>query len=227
MGVHRRLLVASIVGALAAAGCAGPSVLPGHGTKPSAFERSVNVIKGWSNALRTGHVRAAAAYFQIPSVFVNGPDDAYVLRNLRAAELVNRLLPCGAQYISASQQGRFINALFKLTDRPGPGGGPDGCGGGAGSTARVNFIIRGGKITHWLRAPSQPGDQGTTPPDTSTAPGTGTATSAGTGTATSPGTGTATSPGTSTVPPGTSTQTPTAPGPGTGTGTSTAPQPAV
>jgi len=209
MGVHRRLLVASIVGALAAAGCAGPSVLPGHGTKPRAFERSVNVIKGWSNALRTGHVRAAAAYFQIPSVFVNGPDDAYVLRNLRAAELVNRLLPCGAQYISASQQGRFINALFKLTDRPGPGGGPDGCGGGAGGTARVNFIIRGGKITHWLRAPSQPGDQGT----------------ATTGTSTAPGTGTATSPGTSTVPPGTSTQTPTAPGPGTGT--STAPQPAV
>jgi len=215
MGVHRRLLVASVVGALAVAGCAGPGILPGHG--PSAFQRSVNVIKGWSTALRTGHVRAAATYFQIPSVFVNGPGDAYVLHSFRAAEIVNGLLPCGAVYISASQQGRFINALFKLTDRPGPGGGPDGCGGGAGSTARVNFIIRGGKITHWLRAPSQPGDNGTTPPATG-----GTSTAPPSGTATSPGTNTV-PPGTNTVPPGASTQTPTAPGPGTGTSTSSEP----
>ena len=195
MRAHRRLLVASLIGAIAAGGCAGSSVLPGHGSKPNPFERSVDVIKGWSNALRTGHVRAAAAYFQIPSVFVNGPDDEFVLHSLASAEMVNRLLPCGAQYISASQQGRFINALFKLTDRPGPGGGSDGCASGAGTTARVNFIISNGKITHWLRAPSEPGDNRTEPP-------------AGGGS-----TGTATSPGTNTVPPGTTTvPTPTTPG---------------
>jgi hypothetical protein len=204
MGAHRRLLVASIVGALAAAGCAGPSVLPGHGqghdggsgsgsgsgsgTEASTFEQSVSVIKGWSTALRTGHVRAAAKYFQIPSVFVNGPGDEFVLHSLAAAEVVNRLLPCGARYVSATRRGPYINALFKLTDRPGPGGGTHGCGSGAGTTARVNFIIKDGKITHWLRAPSQPGDNRTKPPTGSS-------------------TGTATSPGTNTVPPGPGTAT--------------------
>jgi hypothetical protein len=197
MGAHRRLLVASVVGALATAGCAGPSVLPGHGdsSQPSAFDQSIDVIKGWSTALRTGHVRAAAEYFQIPSVFVNGPQDVFVLHSFAAAEVVNRLLPCGAEYVSATQRGPYINALFKLTDRSGPGGGTHGCGSGAGTTARVNFIIINGKITHWLRAPSQPGDNPTK------SPGRG----GSTGTATSPQTGTATSPGTNTVPPGTQT----------------------
>jgi hypothetical protein len=188
MSAHRRLLVASVVGALATAGCAGTSVLPGrgHDAKPSAFDQSVNVIKGWSNALRTGHVRAAAGYFQIPSVFVNGPGDEFVLHSFAAAVVINRLLPCGAEYVSATRHGPYINALFKLTDRTGPGGGTHGCGSGTGTTARVNFIINNGKITHWLRAPSQPGDN-------PTKPGRGGST------------GTATSPGTSTVPPGTQT----------------------
>jgi hypothetical protein len=219
MGAHRRLLVASVVGALAAAGCAGPSVLPGHDSdsQPSAFERSVDVIKGWSTALRTGHVRAAAEYFQIPSVFVNGPADEFVLHNLAAVELVNRLLPCGAEYVSASQRGHYINALFKLTDRSGPGGGPHSCAGGVGTTARVDFILSGGKITHWLRAPSQPGDNRKPPAS---------------GRSTSPQTKTGISPGTSTVPPGTQTApvpprtetAPTTPAPGPGTSTAAGPK---
>jgi hypothetical protein len=211
MSAHRRLLVASVVGALATAGCAGTSVLPGrgHDAKPSAFDQSVNVIKGWSNALRTGHVRAAAGYFQIPSVFVNGPGDEFVLHSFAAAVVINRLLPCGAEYVSATRHGPYINALFKLTDRSGPGGGTRGCGSGSGTTARVNFIITNGKITHWLRAPSQPGDNPTQHGGSSA---------------------TATSPGTNTVPPGTQTSpvppttataptTPTTPGPSTGTTT--------
>jgi hypothetical protein len=211
MAAHRRLLVASLVGAFATAGCAGTSVLPGHGhgAEQSAFEQSVNVIKGWSSALRTGHVRAAAEYFQIPSVFVNGPQDEFVLHSFAAVEVVNRLLPCGAKYVSANIHGPYINVLFKLTDRPGPGGGTHGCGSGAGTTARVNFIIRNGKITHWLRAPSEPGDNPTKPPGSGGS------------------TGTATSPGTNTVPPGTQTSpippvtktAPTTPAPSTGTST--------
>jgi hypothetical protein len=227
MGAHRRLLIASATGALAAAGCAGPSVLPGHGghgqdSQPSAFQQSVTVIKGWSTALRTGHVRAAAEYFQIPSVFFNGPGDDFVLHSFAAAEFVNRLLPCGAKYLSATQHGPYVNALFKLTDRSGPGGGTPGCG--TGTTARVNFIIHDGKITHWLRAPSQPGDNRATPPAkgnssaTTTSPQTGTSPGTNTvppGTQTAPP-GTQTAPGTETVPPG-ATTVPTTPEPGTGT----------
>ena len=97
MGAHRRLLVASVVGALAVAGCAGPGVLPGHGdsSQPTAFDRSVNVIRVVDGAADE-HVRFAAEYFQIPSVFVNGPQNVIVLHSVAAAELVNRLLPCGA-----------------------------------------------------------------------------------------------------------------------------------
>jgi hypothetical protein len=210
MRAHRRLLVASIVGAMASAGCAGTSVLPGHGhdSKPSAFDQSVSVIKGWSTALRTGHVRTAAGYFQIPSVFFNGPGDEFVLHSFAAAVVVNRLLPCGAEYISATKRGPYVDALFKLTNRSGPGGATHGCAGGTGTTARVNFIIDNGKITHWLRAPSLPGDN----------PG-----KSGSGSST----GTGTSPGTSTVPPGTQTApippttgtVPTTPSPSTGTAT--------
>ncbi|HEX5194247.1 MAG TPA: hypothetical protein VFW09_15720 [Solirubrobacteraceae bacterium] len=212
MRVLRTLLVAS-VGGLAAAGCAGPDALPGHGSGPSAFDRSVRVIEGWSTALRTGHVQAAAGYFTVPAVFVNGPDEVLFLRSRRAVEIANRLLPCGAVYVSARRDGRYVNALFRLTDRPGPGGGPNGCGAGVGTTARVDFVIRDGKITHWLRAPNEPGDRGRAhlgPPH-------------GGGTATSPGTSTGpgTSPGTSTgpvKPPGTATvPTPTVPAPQTTT----------
>ena len=205
MRAHRTLLVASIVGASAATGCAGPSVLPGHGgsSQPTAFEQSLSVIKGWSNALRTGHVRTAAGYFQIPSVFVNGPGDEFVLHSLAAAEIINRALPCGAEYVSATRHGPYINALFKANQDSGMGG---MSGTGAGTTARVNFIIQGGKITHWLRAPSQPGDN---PKQRGSS------------------TGTATSPGTNTVPPGTQTvpipphtgTVPTTPAPRTGTNT--------
>ena len=221
MRAHRRLLVASIVGAIASTGCSGPSVLPGHGhghgdghdSKPTAFDQSVNVIKGWSTALRTGHVRAAAGYFQIPSVFFNGPGDEFVLHSYAGAVLVNRLLPCGAEYISATQRGPYIDALFKLTNRSGPGGASHGCASGTGTTARVNFIISSGKITHWLRAPSLPGDN----PKKSGSGGS---------------TGTATSPGTSTVPPGTQTSpippvTKTAPTTPTSPGTRTANGPQV
>src|ERR1019366_8619235 len=69
----------------------------------------------------------------------------------------NETLPCGAKLISASRLGRYVNALFRLTDRPGPGGG--GCGSGAGQTARTDFLIADGRILEWIRAPDQPGGQ--------------------------------------------------------------------
>jgi hypothetical protein len=184
MRVHRTLLAVSVAGALA--GCAGPDVLPGHGSADdapqSAFARAVVVIKGWSEALRSGHVQAAASYFAVPVVFYNGPEEKLVLQSRSQVLTVNRLLPCGAVYVSAKREHHVIDALFRLTDRPGPGGGPNGCGDGVGTTARVDFVISDGKITHWLRAPSEPGDgrRAHAPPGTSP--------------------GTATSPGTNTVP---------------------------
>lgn len=121
---------------------------------------AVRVIRGWSDALRRGDVRRAAEYFALPSKFINpGPAGEALVTAIGTqvvADAVNASLPCGARFISADQRGRFVNALFRLTDRPGLGGG--GCGAGVGQTARANFVIARHHILEWIRAPDDPGD---------------------------------------------------------------------
>lgn len=150
-----------------------PKTLPTPGpTGRPANPAAVKVIRAWSSALRRGDVRTAARYFALPSEFINGADatgntPVIAIHTMAEAAAVNATLPCGAVFISADQRGRYVNALFRLTDRPGPGG---GCGSGAGQKARTNFVVTGGHIVEWFRAPQDPGDnQGGTPP-----PGSGT-----------------------------------------------------
>ena len=81
--------------------------------------------------------------------------------SLTQAEAANTTLPCGARFVSADQRGRYVNALFKLTGRTGPGG--DACASGKGQTARTNFLIADARIVEWIRAPDDPGDNGSTP----------------------------------------------------------------
>lgn len=123
----------------------------------------MRVIRGWSDALRRGDLSAAAGYFSLPSVMIDGTDangNALVIQiSSRAqAEAANAALPCGARLISADQRGRYVNALFRLTGRRGLGG--SDCGTGAGETARTNFVIAHGLIVQWIRAPDDPGDNG-------------------------------------------------------------------
>ncbi len=145
----------------------------------AANPAAVSVIRAWSDALRRGDVRGAARYFALPSVMINGSGvqgEALVIsiHTRSQAEAANASLPCGARFISAEERGRYVNALFRLTDRPGPGG---GCGTGAGQTARTNFVIARGHIVEWIRAPDQPDENGPPPsPQPSppaTAPNTG------------------------------------------------------
>ncbi len=156
----------ALIAALAVAlgGCGGSAKLlhprSGHtvtDASPGVPADTVRVITGWSDALRNGHVAAAAHYFRIPSVFFSGSGPPVYLRSLRQAETVNAELPCGAKLLSARARGRYVNALFRLTNRSGPGGAA-GCGSGTGQTARTNFLIRDGRIVEWLRAPDEPGD---------------------------------------------------------------------
>jgi hypothetical protein len=133
------------------------------GIRPAA--RAVEVIRAWSDALRRGNVRAAARYFALPSVMINGIDASgqalvIAIDSRAEAAAANASLPCGARFISADQRGRYVNALFRLTPRPGPGG--SDCGTGAGQTARTNFVIAHGLIVAWIRAPDDPGDNGGT-----------------------------------------------------------------
>jgi hypothetical protein len=95
---------------------------------------------------------------------INGPDPAgdmvlLTIRTRAEAIAANAGLPCGARFISADQRGRYVNALFQLVNRAGPGG---ACGAGAGETARTNLIITNGLIVEWIRAPDDPGDNGST-----------------------------------------------------------------
>lgn len=120
---------------------------------------AVRVIKAWSTALRHGDIRAAATLFRLPSELVNGGNGVgavILIRDFSQAEGANASLPCGAKFISADQRGLYVNALFRLTGRPGPGG--TNCQPGAGLTARTNFLIQNGRIVQWIRAPDEPGD---------------------------------------------------------------------
>jgi hypothetical protein len=142
----------------------------GQGTVPTpaptgapAAANAVSVIRAWSDALRHGDVQSAARYFALPSVMVNGSDGAgealvITIGDRAQAEAANASLPCGARLITTDRRGRYVNALFRLTERPGPGG--TDCGDGAGTTARTNFVIAHGRIVEWLRAPDDPGDNG-------------------------------------------------------------------
>lgn len=135
---------------------------------------AVKVIKAWSGSLREGDVVGAARLFALPSEFVNGAGVAPVLviRTFAQAVAVSETLPCGARFLSADQRGRYVNALFRLTARSGPGG--SDCAGGAGATARTNFLIVGGRIVAWVRAPDDPGDNPSVPapaPPSAPAPG--------------------------------------------------------
>jgi len=140
-----------------------PLPTPGPTGMPAAAG-AVSVIRAWSDALRHGDVRGAARYFALPSVMINGGDTGgsallITIDTPAQAEAANATLPCGARLISADQRGRYVNALFRLSGRTGPGG--SNCSGGVGQTARTNFVIVHGRILEWIRAPDDPGDNGT------------------------------------------------------------------
>ena len=146
-------------------------------TGAAANPAAVKVIRAWSDALRAGQVRIAASYFSLPSELINGvgPGGTAALIKIKTpaqAAAANETLPCGAKFVSADQRGRYVNALFRLTGRGGPGG-DSTCGGASGQTARTNFLIVDGRIVEWIRAPDDPGDNGSqaAPPGSSSGGG--------------------------------------------------------
>lgn len=140
----------------------GTITIPAPGpTGIQANASAVQVIKAWSDDLRRGNVQGAAHFFALPSVMINGGGtngtvSVIKIHTIAQAEAANATLPCGARFLSADMRGRYVNALFELTGRRGPGGG--NCGTGAGETARTNFVIARGRIVKWIRAPDDPGD---------------------------------------------------------------------
>jgi hypothetical protein len=134
------LLLATVV----IAGCGEQEKAERSPARPDPSPRAV--IRAWVNTLRTGDTEGAAAYFALPSVVSNGTPPIY-LHNRAQARRFNESLPCGAVLQRTYRQGRYTVAVFRLTERPGPGR----CGSGTGDSARTAFIVRGGKIRQWRR----------------------------------------------------------------------------
>jgi limonene-1,2-epoxide hydrolase len=143
--------------AVTAAGCGGsgddePAKRGASHRTPAPVARradpaKVQVIRGWVDSLRAGHVDAAARYFAVPSVVQNG-SPLIKLRSVAEVRAFNAALPCGARLKRTFSTGRYVAATFVLTERPG-----GHCGGGTGQLAATAFIIRGGKIVEWRRVP--------------------------------------------------------------------------
>ena len=148
-GAHTGTLPAAT---LAPAPTAKPTPKPTATPKPkrariSADER--HVIRGWSEALRHGHVTAAARYFSIPSVVQNG-FPAFLTSRAEVRQF-NRGLSCGAKLLSVRRgEAHAVLATFRLTNRPGAE-----CGTGKGSLAAAKIIVRRHLIIEWLRADDQ------------------------------------------------------------------------
>ena len=119
---------------------------PSRPTSPAApSAEAVEVIDGWSTALREGDVEAAADYLELPSIAQNGtpPLDLETRDDVIA---FNEALPCGAELVEAIEHAGFVIATFELTERPG-----GDCGEGVGGEAQTAFQIEDGKITEWQR----------------------------------------------------------------------------
>ena len=113
--------------------------------KPASAE-DVAVIKGWTDALRHGHVKEASGYWGLPAVVSNGTPPIRLTKRSEV-NFFNRTLPCGAKFKEAVDTGTFVVATLVLTERPGAGR----CGAGVGNEAYTAFLIRRHKIVQWRR----------------------------------------------------------------------------
>ena len=116
------------------------------------------VIRGWADALRRGDVERAIGYWRTPAIAANG-SQPFKLLTRRAVRQFNDGLACGARLESVERDEGYVLATFRLTERKDA---PVSCGSGVGHRARTLFLLRGGKIVQWIRAPD-PQDAADTP----------------------------------------------------------------
>jgi hypothetical protein len=141
------------VGALVAlgiviAGCGGSqpdrfsltTPKPPAGTAPrwaAVTDAEKRVIRGWSEEIRHGRVKAAARYFSVPSQSVGMPPGGADLASAREVEEFNDAFPCGAKLLRVARTAHsLVIADFELTSRPGAD-----CGASTGTRATFAFRI--------------------------------------------------------------------------------------
>ncbi len=159
--IHRSSIALLVGLALVLGACGGGGGTAGTGTgarPPAATTPShadsaeARVVRAWADALRHGHVAAAAARFALPAVVANGSPPLR-LATRAAVRGFNASLPCGALLVSTQPTPHgFLVATFRLVERPGAGT----CGSGTGGLARVAIRVSGGHIAYWLRIDDLP-----------------------------------------------------------------------
>jgi hypothetical protein len=125
-----------------------------------ADPESTRVIRRWLRALNRGDVLRAAHYFALPSKFQNTGTGLLHIDNEDERIAINLSLTCGAKAEKTGGAGIYTIVLFRLIERPGPGG---GCGSGTGHTARGAIVVAGGLIQEWYRLPDDPEDEAPSP----------------------------------------------------------------
>jgi hypothetical protein len=153
---RRFVLLVGLAVALGACGGgagSGTDARPPATTTPSHVDSAdERVVRAWADALRHGHVAAAAAYFALPAVVANGSPPLR-LATRTAIRGFNASLPCGALLVATQPTPHgFLVATFRLVERPGAGT----CGSGTGGLARVAIRVKAEHITYWLRIDDLP-----------------------------------------------------------------------
>jgi hypothetical protein len=126
-----------------------PKILPpkrvphrGHGQASPSARR---VIDAWLRELRAVHLRRAAHYFAVPSVFQNATPVMH-LDSEREVQAVVSSFPCGAVATRYAAAGHYTLVRFRLTERTG-----GDCHGAAGNTTGGAIRVAGGRIREWYR----------------------------------------------------------------------------
>jgi hypothetical protein len=129
-----------------------PAHVPRRATGP-ASRSATHVIRRWLAALNRGDIERAAHYFALPSIFQNTGTPVLHIDNEEERIAINLSLTCGARAEKTGGAGLYTIVLFRLVERPGPGG---GCGSGTGQTARGAVMVYRGLIREWYRLPDDP-----------------------------------------------------------------------
>lgn len=126
-----------------------PAGVPMRSNGPGE-RRAIEVIRGWSEALRMGDIDSAAAFWGLPAKIQN-ESPVLTLRSRDDVRAFNLSLTCGAILTAAGKAKEFTILKMRLAQRRGAD-----CGTGVGKPARTAIRVQDDKIVEWYRLPGDP-----------------------------------------------------------------------
>jgi hypothetical protein len=126
-----------------------PPGVPVHSDGPGE-RKAIEVIRGWSEALRMGDIDRAASFWGLPAKIQN-VSPVLTLRSLDDVRAFNLSLTCGAILTAAGKAKKFTILKMRLAHRRGAD-----CGNGVGKSARTAIRVQDDKIVEWYRLPGDP-----------------------------------------------------------------------